>query len=86
MPVTYLILIIFCLLLIQASWIFYDANKRVGHKWLWGLFGLTNVPSALIIYLIITRIIMKEETCPHCLYKVNHKAEYCSSCGEKINQ
>lgn len=48
-------------LLAQAIWIFLDARKR-GEKyyWLWGLFGLMNVPQSIIIYLIVTRIIMKK--------------------------
>lgn len=47
------------LVLIQGFWIFTDAKKR-GEKyyWLWGLFGLLNIPSSLIIYLIVTRIII----------------------------
>jgi hypothetical protein len=50
------------LLLLQAAWIFYDARKR-GEKyyWLWGLFGLLNVPESLIIYLIVTRIILNKK-------------------------
>jgi hypothetical protein len=49
------------ILLIQASWIFYDARKR-GEKyyWLWGLFGLLNIPSSLLIYLLVTRAISKD--------------------------
>jgi len=49
------------LVLIQATWIFLDARKR-GEKyyWIWGLFGLINVPQSIIIYLIVTRIIMKK--------------------------
>lgn len=46
------------LLFIQAMFIFFDARKRgEKHYWLWGLFGLINVPSSLIIYLIVTRVI-----------------------------
>lgn len=46
-------------LLIQGFWIFTDAKKR-GEKfyWLWGIFGLLNIPTNLIIYLIVTRIII----------------------------
>jgi len=48
-------------LLAQATWIFLDARKRgEKHYWLWGLFGLMNVPQSIIIYLIVTRIIMKK--------------------------
>lgn len=49
-------------LILQASWIFKDAKKR-GEKyyWLWGLFGLMNVPQSLIIYLIVTRVILDKK-------------------------
>ncbi|MHB1167604.1 MAG: hypothetical protein ACYC0N_03585 [Carboxydocellales bacterium] len=49
------------LLFIQGVFIFFDARKR-GEKyyWLWGLFGLLNVPSSLIIYLIVTRVIKQK--------------------------
>lgn len=50
------------LLLFQANWIFSDARKRgEKHYWLWGLFGLINVPQSVIIYLIVTRIILKKK-------------------------
>jgi hypothetical protein len=39
----------------QALWIFVDARKRGENAWLWGLLGLLNVPSSLIIYLLVTR-------------------------------
>lgn len=39
----------------QALWIFYDARKRGENHWLWGLLGLLNVPSSLIVYLLVTR-------------------------------
>lgn len=43
----------------QGFWIYNDAKKR-GEKyyWLWGFFGLLNVPGSLIVYLIVTRIII----------------------------
>ena len=49
----YLLLAI--LLFSQALWIFVDARKRGENAWLWGLLGLLNVPSSLIIYLLVTR-------------------------------
>lgn len=54
-----IILILSPFLLLQGAWIFNDARKR-GEKfyWLWGLFGLLNIPQSLIIYLIVTRIIL----------------------------
>jgi hypothetical protein len=50
------------LLLIQGAWIFYDSRKRKEkYYWLWGLFGLMNIPSSLIIYLLVTRSITKKK-------------------------
>lgn len=50
------------ILLIQSLWIFYDAKKRKEkYYWLWGLFGLLNVPSSLLVYLLVTRVIGKEK-------------------------
>ena len=40
----------------QAFWIFNDARKRGENHWLWGLLGLLNVPSSLIVYLLVTRV------------------------------
>lgn len=48
-------LLIAVLLLTQALWIFHDARKRGKNAWLWGLLGLLNVPSSLIVYLLVTR-------------------------------
>lgn len=41
------------LLIAQAAWIFRDAKRRGYNPWLWGAFGLLNVPSSLIIYLLV---------------------------------
>ncbi|ADQ04993.1 hypothetical protein Calow_1446 [Caldicellulosiruptor owensensis OL] len=58
----YLLIILFTLLMAQAIYIFFDA-KNSGEKYyfLWGLFGLLNFPSSLIIYLLITRVILKDK-------------------------
>lgn len=49
------------LVLVQGIWIFYDARKRnEKYYWLWGIFGLTNVPSSLIVYLLVTRVILNK--------------------------
>lgn len=50
------------LLIAQATWIFLDARKRKEKGyWLWGIFGLINCPQSLIVYLIVTRIILKKD-------------------------
>ncbi|MDI6824320.1 MAG: sigmaY antisigma factor component [Bacillota bacterium] len=41
------------LLMAQGWWIFRDAKRRGYNPWLWGAFGLLNVPSSLIIYLLV---------------------------------
>lgn len=41
------------LLTAQGWWIFRDAKRRGYNPWLWGAFGLLNVPSSLIIYLLV---------------------------------
>ncbi|AEM73750.1 hypothetical protein [Caldicellulosiruptor acetigenus] len=57
-----LLIILFILLMAQALYIFFDAKSK-GEKYyfLWGLFGLLNFPSSLIIYLLITRVILKDK-------------------------
>ncbi len=57
-----LILVLLPIAIVQGLWIFQDAKKR-GEKyyWLWGLFGILNVPSNLLIYLIVTRVIIKKQ-------------------------
>lgn len=42
--------LIFVLLFGQALFIFRDAQKRGAKAWLWGLYGLTSVPSAFVVY------------------------------------
>lgn len=50
------------LLIAQGGWIFYDARKnKEKYYWLWGLFGLLNIPSSLIVYLLVTRAIFKKK-------------------------
>lgn len=43
------------LLLAQAMWIFKDARRRGQGKmaWLWGIWGLINVPTPLIVYWLV---------------------------------
>jgi len=41
------------LLTAQGWWIFRDAKRRGYNPWLWGAFGLLNVPSSLLVYLLV---------------------------------
>jgi hypothetical protein len=53
------LIILIPLLIAQAVWIFRDAKKRGGkYYWLWGFFGLLNIPESLIVYLLVTRVIL----------------------------
>jgi hypothetical protein len=79
-----IMIILFVILFLQASWIFYDASKRGENKWLWGFFGMIQLPSSLIIYLLITRVVNKQKKCPHCLRSIKENSHYCSYCGESV--
>jgi len=49
------------LLLTQSIWLFRDAQKRKSVPWLWGIWGLTSVPTPLVVYLIAVRKIFKKK-------------------------
>ena len=79
-----IMIILFVIVFIQASWIFHDASKRGENKWLWGFFGMIQLPSSLIIYLLITRVVNKQKQCPHCLNSIKENSNYCSYCGKSV--
>lgn len=70
-------------LVIQANWVFHDAEKRGENKWLWGAFALMNIPSNLLIYLLVTRRLGKRHACMHCGTKILNQHQYCPVCGEE---
>lgn len=74
--------LIMCALLIQGIWMFNDAAKRGMNKWLWGILGLMNIPSNLIIYLIVSRRIIGVKKCHSCNKKINKSFKYCPHCGK----
>jgi len=50
------------IVLIQGTWVFYDARRRrEKYYWLWGIFALLNTPGNLLIYLLVTRVILKNK-------------------------
>lgn len=62
-PVSWPLYLLFAVLAFtQALWIFYDARKRGENHWLWGLLGLLNVPSSLIVYLLVRSYKKKKNT------------------------
>lgn len=51
----WLFMLVAVILLCQGTWIFIDARKRGEIAWLWGLLGLLNFPTSLLVYLLVTR-------------------------------
>jgi len=50
------------IVLIQGTWVFYDARRRKEkYYWLWGIFALLNAPGNLLIYLLVTRVILNKK-------------------------
>ena len=72
-------------LTVQASWIYLDAARRGENKWLWGIFGVLNTPTNLIIYLIVTRVILKYNPCTECGKNIRGNYKFCPHCGLDIN-
>jgi len=68
------------LVVAQATWIFRDARRRgEAYAWLWGLFGLINVPSSLIVYVLVTR--RGNVRCTECFRSVPRGSRICPYCG-----
>ena len=73
------------LLLIQGLWMFFDARKKgESYYWLWGILGLLNFPTPIIIYLIVTRI--KQSKCKNCSQVVGKEYKTCPNCGENLKK
>lgn len=71
------------ILLVQATWIFVDARRRgESYYWLWGLFGLLNVPSSLIVYLLVMKY--HKRRCPACGREVQKGQPVCPGCGSVV--
>lgn len=66
-------------LISQGTWIFLDARKRGENYWLWGLYGLMNCPSSLLVYLWITR--RRKIVCPDCGQRIFKNNQRCPHCG-----
>ncbi|WP_138755185.1 sigmaY antisigma factor component [Paenibacillus sinopodophylli] len=54
MPLWFWVLLI-VVLISQSTWLFIDARKRDSMPWLWGIWGLIQVPMPLVCYLIFVR-------------------------------
>jgi len=79
------LMLIIPLLLCQAIWIFIDAKRRgESYYWLWGFLGLLNVPSALIIYLLVTR--HRQVRCEKCGEYVAKDYKACPFCGNELKK
>lgn len=69
------------ILLGQAAWIYRDAQARGEKKFLWGLFGLLNFPSSVLVYLIVTRALARKIECPSCHGRIPAGSRFCPACG-----
>lgn len=75
-----LLFLLGALVVAQATWIFRDARRRgEGYAWLWGLFGLINVPSSFIVYILVTR--HGNARCTGCLKSIPRESRMCPYCG-----
>mgnify|MGYP006273978863 CR=1 FL=1 len=81
MKIVYIVFVL-AILVAQAYWIFLDARKRGENYWLWGIFGLLNVPSSLIIYLLVTR--NTKVNCPNCGERIKKGNDRCPYCSTKL--
>lgn len=83
--VTFLVVAAVLIVIAQGTWIFLDARKK-GEKyyWLWGLLGLIQFPSSLIIYLIVMGI--THEKCKHCKKEIKKGGKLCPYCGNQLGE
>ena len=73
------------LVVTQATWIFRDARLRgESYAWLWGLFGLINVPSSLIVYILVTR--RGNTRCVQCGKSIPRESHICPYCEKKKDE
>jgi hypothetical protein len=49
------IVIIVPILLFQGTWMFLDARRCGKWRWFWGLWGLTSIPTPILVYLFFIR-------------------------------
>lgn len=54
LPIWFWILLII-VLMAQSTWLFIDARKRESMPWLWGVWGLIQVPMPIIFYFLFVR-------------------------------
>lgn len=55
LPLWFFVIIV-PILLLQGTWMFIDASKRGKWRWFWGIWGLMNVPTPILIYLFFVRL------------------------------
>ncbi|SDD67093.1 hypothetical protein SAMN05421663_11732 [Terribacillus halophilus] len=45
-----ILILVIPLLLVQGIWLYIDAKKRGTYAWAWGILGLIQFPSPLLLY------------------------------------
>lgn len=51
-----ILVVVGIVLLCQATWLFIDAHGRSRYPWLWGIWGLIQAPTPLIVYWLVVRV------------------------------
>ncbi|CAM4336569.1 hypothetical protein FHS16_002655 [Paenibacillus endophyticus] len=54
LPIWFWILLV-AALIAQSTWLFIDARKRDSMPWLWGIWGLIQIPMPLAFYFLFVR-------------------------------
>lgn len=57
MPLGFWILLA-AILFTQAIWLYQDAAKHNANKWLWGIWGIIQAPTPLLVYFFVVRRIL----------------------------
>ncbi len=59
---TWALILLGLTLYLQSSWLFKDGQKHCNHPWLWGIWGMIQFPTPLIVYLLVVRKIHKKKS------------------------
>lgn len=53
-------IVIAIILFLQSSWLFKDAQEHNANPWFWGIWGLIQAPTPIIVYMFVIRKIHKK--------------------------
>lgn len=49
----WILLLLAAAVMTQGTWMFRNARSRGKRAWFWGLWGITNIPTPLVVYLLV---------------------------------